>query len=315
MADLTFPSLLNQAKQLTAVNTAVVHPVTTEAINGMQEATESRLIIPILVGPAIKIKKAAEQANVDISNYEIINTEHSHAAADKAVALARAGKIEMIMKGSLHTDELMLAVLQRDFGLRTANRMSHIFLVETPTYHKLLSITDCALNIWPDLCDKRDIIQNAINFTKAIGINNPKVAILSAIETINEKMKSTIDAAALCKMAERGQITGGILDGPLGFDNAISQKAANIKNIASPVTGDPDILVAPDLEAGNMLAKQLQYLANAKLAGIVLGARIPIILTSRADESVSRVISCALARLYLNYSLEMNTHASIYTDS
>lgn len=304
MEKVNFERLIARAKKFPAIKTAVVHPVTQEAIEGLIEAARSKLIVPILVGPIHKIKQAAQQAKIDLSSYEIISTEHSHAAAEHAVALARQGKVDMLMKGSLHTDEFMQAVIDKEKGLRTNRRMSHVFIIETATYYKLLLLTDCALNIWPDLMDKRDIVQNAIELAQALGIDLPKVAILSAIETINDKLRSTIDAAALCKMADRQQIISGILDGPLGFDNAISEDAARIKNITSPVAGKADILLAPDLEAGNMLAKQLQYLAKAKMAGIVVGARIPIVLTSRADHAESRLLSCALGQLYKQYLLQ-----------
>lgn len=303
MVTINFKNLIAQAKQLPAIKTAVVHPVTREAIEGLIESAKNGLICPVLIGRSDKIKQAADEANLDITPYEIIDTEHSHAAAEQAVLLARKGTVDMIMKGSLHTDEFMQPIINREKGLRTAKRMSHVFIIETPTYHKLLLLTDCALNVWPDLMDKQDIVQNAIDLAQAIGIHKPKVAILSAIETINDKLKSTIDAAALCKMADRHQIIGGILDGPLGFDNAVSEEAAHIKNIVSPVAGKADILLAPDLEAGNMLAKQLQYLAKAKMAGIVIGARIPIVLTSRADIAETRLTSCALGQLYRQYLL------------
>jgi phosphotransacetylase len=301
MVNVNFESLITKAKQLPAIKTAVVHPVTQEAIEGLIEAAKNKLIVPVLVGPIHKIKQAAQQAKVDLSSYEIIATEHSHAAAEQAVTLARMGKIDMLMKGSLHTDELMQAVVEKEKGLRTARRMSHIFVIETVTYNKLLLLTDCALNIWPDLMNKRDIVQNAIDLAQAMEIDVPKVAVLSAIETINDKLKSTLDAAALCKMADRRQIIGGVLDGPLGFDNAISEEAARLKNIISPVAGKADILLVPDLESGTMLAKQMQYLAKAKLAGIVVGGRIPIVLTSRADHAEARLISCALGQLYSQY--------------
>ena len=310
MQKVNFEFLITKAKKIPAIKTAIVHPVTKEAIQGMLEATQNKLIIPILVGPVHKIKQAAQQAKIDLSCYEMVDTEHSHAAATHAVTLARKGEVGMLMKGSLHTDEFMQAILDKEKGLRTARRMSHIFIIETAAYHKLLLLTDCALNIWPDLMDKRDIVQNAIDLAFALEIDTPKVAILSAIETINDKLKSTIDAAALCKMAERKQIVNGILDGPLGFDNAISEEAAHIKGIISPVAGKADILVAPDLEAGNMLAKQLQYLAKAKMAGLVVGARIPIVLTSRADHAAARSTSCALGQLYKQYLLQKELSCS-----
>jgi len=251
----------------------------------------------VLVGPAAKIRKAAADAERDLTDLEIIDVPHSHAAAEHAVALARAAKVDALMKGALHTDELMAAVVDKAGGLRTERRMSHVFALDVPHYPKPLFITDAAINITPDLDTKRDIIQNAIDLLHALGIQCPKIAILAAVETVSAKMPSTIDAAALCKMAERQQIQGAILDGPLAFDNAISSEAAQTKGISSKVAGQVDILVVPDLEAGNMLVKQLVYLAGAQAAGIVLGARLPIILTSRADDDGSRLASCALAQL------------------
>lgn len=296
LSDL-FQALVAKAQRHTPLVTAVVHPVTVEAFEGFRAAEQQGLIKPILVGPVGKIEAVAEQLQVDLTAYELIATEHSHGAVEQAVALARAGQVEMMMKGALHTDELMSAVVEAKRGLRTERRMSHVFVAAVPHYPKLLLLTDCALNIAPDLSIKRDIIQNAIDLAHALAIEKPKVAILSAIETINEKLPSTLQAAALCKMAERGQIEGGILDGPLAFDNAISKRAADIKQIVSPVAGEADILVLPDLEAGNLLAKQLQYFADAQLAGIVLGAKVPIVLTSRADSAQARWISCALSVL------------------
>jgi phosphate acetyltransferase len=253
------------------------------------------LINPVLVGPEDKIKAVADECGLDISPYRIVNTEHSHASADAAVALCRSGECEALMKGSLHTDEMMIAVMHKEKGLRTARRVSHVFVMDVPAYPKPLLITDAAINIYPTLKDKVDICQNAIDLAKALDIAEPRVAILSAVETVNEKIASTLEAAALCKMADRGQIKGAILDGPLAFDNAISADAAEIKGIISPVSGQADILLVPDLEAGNMLAKQLSYLAEADAAGIVLGARVPIILTSRADSAHARLASCAVA--------------------
>jgi len=255
------------------------------------------LIIPILVGPAAKIAEIALEAGINISGIEIVDTPHSHASASKAVELVRQGKAELLMKGSLHTDELLGAVVARETGLRTGRRLSHVFLMDVPTYHKVLLVTDAAINIAPGLDDKADICQNAIDLAIMLGVDQPKVAILAAVETVNSKMPSTLDAAALCKMADRGQIKGGLLDGPLAFDNAISKEAAEIKGIRSAVAGDPDILLVPDLEAGNILAKQLSFLANADSAGIVLGARVPIILTSRADTVRARIASCGVAML------------------
>lgn len=297
----TLEQIIKNAKQYSPLKTAVIHPVTPEGLQGAIEAAEYGLIVPILIGPKVKINKVAKELDLDLSNYEIIATEHSHAAAEKAVELARTDKVQMLMKGSLHTDEMMHAILNKDKGLRTDKRMSHVFVVEIKTYNKLLFITDCAINIDPTIMEKKDIVQNAINLALAIGIKKPKVAILSAIETVTDKISSTIDAAALCKMADRKQIVDGVLEGPLAFDNAVSLEAAKIKKIESPVAGEADILVVPNIEAGNMLAKELEYLAHAELAGIVLGARIPIVLTSRADESNSRLASCALGILYAKY--------------
>jgi phosphotransacetylase len=261
------------------------------------EAGRQGLIVPILVGPRSKIKSTAESAGIDLRNIQIVDVPHSHAAAVKAVELLREAKAELLMKGSLHTDELMAAVVSRDGGLRTGRRISHAFVMDVPTYHKVLIVTDGAINIAPTLEDKVDICQNAIDLAVSLGREWPKVAILAAVETVTSKMPATIDAAALCKMAERGQITGALLEGPLAFDNAISRQAAKTKGIVSDIAGDPDILLAPDLEAGNILAKQLSFLANADSAGLVLGARVPIILTSRADSVRSRIASCAVAML------------------
>jgi phosphotransacetylase len=255
------------------------------------------LIVPLLVGPAASIAAAAKVAGIALNDLEVVDAPHSHAAAAKAVELVRAGRAEILMKGSLHTDELMAAVVAREGGLRTGRRISHAFIMDVPTYHKVLIVTDGAINIAPTLEDKIDICQNAIDLAQALGLATPKLAILAAVETVTSKMPATIDAAALCKMAERGQITGGILDGPLAFDNAISAEAARIKGIRSSVAGDADILLAPDLESGNILAKQLSYLAKADSAGLVLGARVPIILTSRADSVRSRIASCGVAVL------------------
>jgi phosphotransacetylase/acyl dehydratase len=289
--------LIELTKGLAPIRTAVVHPVDENALLGAIEAAEAELIIPILVGPERKIQAVADAQHVDLSPYELIATEHSHAAAEQAVALARAGQVEAVMKGSLHTDELMQAVLAPGIGLSTARRMSHVFVEDVPTYPRPLFLTDTAINIYPDLEAKRDIVQNAIDLAHVLGIEVPKVAILSAIETVNPKIHSTLEAAALCKMADRGQITGGIVDGPLAFDTAVSPEAARTKGIVSPVEGQADILVVPDLESGNMLAKQLEYLAEAQAAGIVLGARVPIILTSRSDSPLVHKASCALAVL------------------
>ena len=285
----------SRCKSLQPVPTAVAHPCEVTALSAAVEAANKGLIIPILVGPRDKIESTAKAAGIDLSNFQIVDVPHSHAAAAKAVELLREAQAEVLMKGSLHTDELMAAVVARDKGLRTERRISHVFVMDVPTYHKVLIVTDGAINIAPTLEDKVDICQNAIDLAISLGRERPKVAILAAVETVTSKMPATIDAAALCKMAERGQITGGILDGPLAFDNAISKQAAETKGIHSEVAGDPDILLAPDLEAGNILAKQLTFLANADSAGLVLGARVPIILTSRADSVRSRIASCAVA--------------------
>ena len=292
-----YERLLGRCERLEPIPTAVAHPCEATALSGAVEAYQRGLIIPLLVGPAASIAKTAASAGIDLKKLEIIDVPHSHAAAEKAVALIQEGRAEILMKGSLHTDELMGAVVSRDGGLRTARRISHVFLMDIPTYHKPLVITDGAINIAPTLEDKIDICQNAIDLAISLGVERPKVAILAAVEIVTSKMPATIDAAALCKMADRGQIKNGILDGPLAFDNAISKEAAETKGIQSPVAGDPDILLAPDLEAGNMLAKQLSFLANADSAGMVLGARVPIILTSRADSVRSRIASCAVAVL------------------
>ncbi len=292
-----YERLIEMTRGLAPIRTAVVHPVDTPSLLGAVEAGRSRLIVPVLVGPEAKIRAAAKEAGLDLSPYALVPTEHSHAAAAKAVEMARAGEVEALMKGALHTDELMHAAVDPERGLRTARRVSHVFAIDVPLYPRPLFVTDAAINIYPTLTDKRDIVQNAIDLAHALGIARPHVAILSAVETVTESIRSTIDAAALCKMADRGQITGGILDGPLAFDNAVSEEAARTKGIISPVAGRADIFVVPDLEAGNMLAKQLEYLADAEVAGIVLGARVPIILTSRADKTLARLASCAIALL------------------
>lgn len=293
--------LTEAAKKRPALRIAVVHPTDETSLKGVIAAAEEGLIEPILIGPEDKIRAAAESANINIEPYELISTDHSHAAAAKAVVMARAGEVQALMKGSLHTDELMHAVVDKEKGLLTDRRISHVFAFDVPTYAQPLFITDAAINVYPTLAQKRDIVQNAIDLAHALYIEQPKVAILSAVETINPIIQSTLDAAALCKMADRGQITGAIVDGPLAFDNAVSSKAASIKGIKSPVAGQADILVVPDLEAGNMLAKQLEYLGDAQAAGITLGARIPIILTSRADDTITRLASCALAIMMIDY--------------
>jgi phosphate acetyltransferase len=290
-----YRQLIELTKGLEPLRTAVVHPVDRHALLGALDAAQANLIVPILIGPEARIRAAAAAADVDLSPYTLIPAAHSHEAAARAVAMARAGEVEALMKGSLHTDELMHAVVARETGLATARRVSHVFVMDVPTYPRPLFITDAAINIAPDLDDKRDIVQNAIDLARVLGIESPRVAILSAVETVTATLRSTLDAAALCKMADRGQITGGVVDGPLAFDNAVSEEAAHIKAIASPVAGRADILVVPDLEAGNMLVKQLGYLAEAQGAGIVMGARIPIILTSRADTVLARMASCAVA--------------------
>jgi len=294
---ILYRHLIDLTAGLKPIRTAVVHPVESNALLGAIEAAQANLIIPILVGPQDKIRAVAVAQEVDLSPYTLVPTEHSHAAAEKAVAMVRAGEADAVMKGSLHTDELMQAVVAPGIGLATARRMSHVFVMDVPTYPRPLFITDAALNIYPDLETKRDIVQNAIDLAHALGLQIPKVALLSAVETVNPKLTSTVEAAALCKMADRGQITGGVVDGPLAFDNAISLEAARTKGIVSPVAGQADILVVPDLEAGNMLAKQLEYLADAQPSGIVVGARAPIMLTSRADSPLAHMASCALALL------------------
>jgi len=293
--------LIQMTQGLEPIRTAVVHPVDTPSLLGAVEAARINLITPVLVGPEAKIRAAAALAQLDLSPYEIVSAEHSEAAAAEAVAMARAGKVEALMKGALHTDELMHAVVDAERGLRTARRVSHVFAIDAPSYPRAIFITDAAINVYPTLADKRDIIQNAIDLAHVLGVPEPRVAILSAVEVVTEKIKATLDASALCKMADRRQITGGILDGPLAFDNAVSMEAAKTKGIISPVAGRADIFVVPDLEAGNMLAKQLEYLAHAQMAGIVLGARVPIILTSRADGTLARLGSCAIALLLVRH--------------
>jgi len=297
--------LIAMTKDLQPIRMAVVHPVDHNSLLGAIDAAKINLIVPVLIGPRKKIEAAAEIDNVDLTPYELIDTEHSHEAAAQAVALARSGNVQGILKGSLHTDELMSEVVNRGTGVSTARRMSHVFLMDVPTYARPLMITDAAINIDPSLETKRDIVQNAIELAQALGNEEPHVALLSAVETINSKMRSTLEAAAICKMAHRKQIVGGVVDGPLAFDNAVSEEAARIKGIESPVAGRADILVAPDLEAGNMVAKQLEYLAEAQSSGIVLGARVPIALTSRADTVLSRMASCALALLLSRHQSKM----------
>jgi phosphotransacetylase/acyl dehydratase len=296
-----YKQFLAMAEGLPPIRTAVVHPADRASLMAAIDAAQGGLIVPLLVGPEDKIQAVADEEDIDLSPYEIISTEHSHAAAAHAVALARAGEVEAVMKGKIHTDELMKAAVTSEIGIRTSRRMSHVSLVAVPSYPRPLLITDAALNIYPDLATKVDIVQNAIDLAHAVKIDMPKVAILAAIETVNHKMQSTLEASALAKMAERKQITGGIVDGPLAFDNAVSMEAARIKDIDSPVAGHADILVVPDLEAGNMLVKQLEYMAGAQFAGIIMGARVPIILTSRADTVITRMASCALAVAVAHY--------------
>jgi phosphotransacetylase len=292
-----YEQMLERCKSFEAMPTAVAHPCEQTALEGAIEAGRLGLIVPILVGPASRIEAIAAEHGIDLGGIRIVDAPHSHGAAAKAVEMVRRGEAEILMKGSLHSDELLGAVVAKETGLRTGRRISHAFIMDVPTYHKVLIVTDAAINIAPTLEDKVHICQNAIDLAASLGLARPKVAILAAVETVNSKMQATLDAAALCKMADRGQITGGTLDGPLAFDNAISKDAARIKGINSPVSGDPDILLVPDLEAGNILAKQLSFLANADSAGVVLGARVPIILTSRSDSVRSRIASCGVAML------------------
>jgi phosphate acetyltransferase len=292
-----YERLVEAAQRLPPVTTAVAHPCDEVSLESAVEAARLKLILPVLVGPAGRIREVAARTGVDIGGLEIVDAAHSHEAAAKAVELVRLGRAEALMKGSLHTDELMAAAVSRARGIRTARRISHCFIMDVPGHANALIITDAAVNIAPTLEDKIDIVQNAIDLAHAMGVTEVRVAILSAMETVNPKVPSTVEAAALCKMADRGQITGAVLDGPLALDNAISPEAAAIKKIVSPVAGRANVLVVPDLEAGNMLAKSLSFLAGADAAGIVLGARVPIILTSRADALLTRLASCAVAVL------------------
>lgn len=305
MSDLTttpnpskYDRLIAAARDVAPAVTIVAHPCDETSLRGALDAAENGLIVPVLVGPSARIREVAAEKGLDLKDHEIVDAPHSHAAAAQAVALIREGKGELLMKGSLHTDELMREVTASATGLRTDRRISHVFVMDVPGYPDTLFITDAAINIFPNLDVKRDIVQNAIDLWITIGLGQPRVAIVSAVETVTIKIPSTIDAAALCKMAERGQITGGLLDGPLAFDNAISPEAASIKGLTSPVAGRAQIIVVPDLESGNMLAKNLTFLSHADAAGIVLGARVPIVLTSRADSVRSRLASCAVATLY-----------------
>lgn len=284
---------------LEPLTTAVVHPVDRLSLEGALTAAQANLIIPVLIGPEDKIKAVAKKEKLDISGVSILSVPHSHAAAERAVQLVKEGKVEAIMKGKIHTDELLHPILNKSTGLQTGRRMSHVSVVDTPAYPKALFITDAVINLFPKLAEKRDIVQNAIDLYRAIELGIPKVAILSAVETVNENIPSTLDATALCKMAERGQITGGLLDGPLAFDNALSEEAARVKNIHSPVAGNADILVVPDVESGNILLKELILLADATMAGIVVGAQVPVILTSRSSSTYARNASSALALLYV----------------
>ncbi|WP_290874494.1 bifunctional enoyl-CoA hydratase/phosphate acetyltransferase [Aquabacterium sp.] len=297
-----FGRFFRACEALPPARCAVVHPCDADSLMGAIEAARHGLIEPVLVGPRAKIEAVARAVGIDLSPYRLVETEHSHAAADAAVALARSGEVQSLMKGSLHTDELMGAVVAAN-GLRTARRVSHVFVMDVPAYPRMLLVTDAAINIAPTVRDKRDIVQNAIDLAQVLGVACPKVAILAAVETVNPDMPATIDAAMLCKMADRGQITGGLVDGPLAFDNAVSLEAARTKHIVSPVAGQADILVVPNLEAGNMVAKQLQYLAGADSAGIVLGARVPIVLTSRADSVRTRLASAAVMQLLAHHQM------------
>jgi phosphate acetyltransferase len=296
-----YERLIAATRAIRPIPCAVAHPCDASSLGGAVEAAEAGIILPILVGPAHKVRAAAEAAGLDIAPFELVDVPHSHAAAAKAVELVRSGRAELLMKGSLHTDELMREIVAKERGLRTERRISHVFVMDVPSYPEPLFITDAAVNIFPDLETKADICRNAIDLHLGLGLGTPRVAILSAIETVSPKIPGTIDAAALCKMADRGQIAGGLLDGPLALDNAISPEAAEIKGIRSEVAGRAQVLVVPDLEAGNMLAKNLSFLAGADAAGIVLGARVPVILTSRADNVRTRMASCAVAALYAHH--------------
>ena len=301
-----YDRLIAATEELAPLPTAIAHPCDEASLRGVVEAAQAGMIVPILVGPKERMRSVAAAIGLDIAGFEMIEAAHSQAAAEKAVELVRSGKADLLMKGSLHSDELLGAATKRDAGLRTGRRISHVFVMDVPTHPETLFITDAAVNIAPDLLAKRDIVQNAIDLYAGLGLGTPKVAILSAVETVTPSIPSTIEAAALCKMADRGQITGGVLEGPLAFDNAISPEAARIKGISSPVAGHAEILVVPDLEAGNMLAKNLSFLSGADAAGIVLGARVPIILTSRADNVRTRMASAAVAML-LAYSQRAKT--------
>lgn len=293
-----YDRLIAAARSDTPALTVIAHPCDATSLHGALEARDEGLIMPVLVGPQHRIREVAKAEGLDLGDIEIVDTPHSHASAAEAVKLVREGRGELLMKGSLHTDELMREVAASATGLRTERRISHVFIMDVPGHAETLFITDAAINIFPDLDAKRDIVQNAVDLWAGIGLGVPRVAILSAVETVTTKIPSTLEAAALCKMADRGQITGALVDGPLAFDNAISPEAVAIKGIVSPVAGRAQILVVPDLEAGNMLAKNLTFLSRADAAGIVLGARVPIVLTSRADSVRTRLASCAVAALY-----------------
>jgi phosphate acetyltransferase len=300
-ADLhVFDKFIERSKKFPPIKTAVAWPLSDVALGGAIEAGQAGVIEPILVGKEAAIKELAAKLGLDLKGCTIKNAETDVQAAQAAVALCRSGEAQSLMKGSLHTDDLLRPVVARETGLRTSSRISHVFVLDPPSYSRTILVTDAAINIAPELEDKQHILQNAINLAHALGVAEPKVAILSAVENVNPKMQSTLDAAALCKMADRGQITGAILDGPLAFDASVSFESAKIKKIASPVAGQADIFLVPNIESGNILAKQLHYIGGAKIAGIVLGARVPIILTSRADSAESRLVSCAIASLSVN---------------
>jgi phosphate acetyltransferase/phosphate butyryltransferase len=296
-----FRRMIAMAESLEPIVTAVVYPVDANSLGGAIAAAKADLITPVLIGPEKMIRATASEAGIDLAPYRLVAVDHADAAAAQAVAMGRKGEVGALMKGSLHTDAFMHPVVNGDSGLRTDRRLSHVYVLDVPTLDRPLFVTDGAINIYPDLEDKKDIVQNAIDLAHALDIAAPKVAILSAVEVVEPQIKSTVEAAAICKMANRNQITGGIVDGPLAFDNAISEEAAKAKGIESTVAGHADILVVPDLETGNMLGKQLEYLADAEAAGIVVGARIPLILTSRADSVQSRFVSCAVAALLNRY--------------
>jgi phosphate acetyltransferase/phosphate butyryltransferase len=294
-----YHAVIARCSVLPPLRTAVVHPVDAHVLAAVSDAVMERLIEPVLIGPKARIEKAASEAGIDLSKWQVIDAPHSHASAEKAVELAVSGQVRAIMKGSLHTDELLGPIVAHGSGLRTERRLSHAYVMDTAGYHKWLIVTDAVVNISPDLCTKADICRNAVDAWVALTGESrlPKIAVLAAVEVVNPAMQATLDAAALCKMAERGQITGCIIDGPLAFDNAISKDAAREKHIVSPVAGDADILLTPDIEAGNILAKQLTFISHADAAGIVMGSKVPVILTSRADNLRTRLLSCALAVL------------------